>query len=286
MLENIKNMAIDHLMKSKLSTSIKKSFDAFEKVQETLYTLVDSKENDTTVKLRIGTVLTFAVINKVLQGKSPNNFTKEDWKEIANLVVDDAVLIDEQTYTENVFLLYADYINASANTITSFITQEKTDSINNLADEIRVKTDSLQNGLITEVEYVETCLWISLEAMIKLISATVGTYTNPEIANLIDGISTYSFEYGRLLLYRKEQAIINEYIENQYILDAKLQARYEEFVNELNKQSEKFTLLVNNAFAKDFREALKGSIELAMESGVKEEEILTSIEKIDDFFLN
>lgn len=286
MLENVNNIAIEFLMKSELGAAIKKSLDTFEKVQEVLAALANSKDKNIALNLKIGTVLTFAAINKIIQGKAPAEFTKNDWQAILNHVIDEAVLADEQTYTENVFLLYAKYINASASIIETFTSQEKADSIHCLADEIRVKTDSLQSGEITEVEYIESCLWISLEAMIKLLSATAGSSKNAETANLIDGISTYAFEYGRFVLYRREQAIINEYIEKQYVLDSELQTKYDEFLNEVKVQSERFTQLVDHAFAPDFRDSLKGSIELAKAVGVKDDDILDSIERIDDFFLN
>ena len=42
--------------------------------------------------------------------------------------------------------------------------------------------------------------------------------------------------------------------------------------------------LIENAFSLDLHEALIESAELARAAGVKEEELLTSIEDIDDYF--
>ena len=47
-----------------------------------------------------------------------------------------------------------------------------------------------------------------------------------------------------------------------------------------------FNNLLSKAFDDDFREALIGSVELARNAGVDEEEILKSINDIDDFFLD
>lgn len=55
---------------------------------------------------------------------------------------------------------------------------------------------------------------------------------------------------------------------------------------ELQDRKEEFTALTENAFADDFRNRLRGSVKLAADAGVKEEDILHSADEIDDFFLN
>ena len=138
---------------------------------------------------------------------------------------------------------------------------------------------------MTEAEYVETCLWASLEAMIKCLSLSLSTVIGPEFAQLAEAITQLGFEYGRYLLYAKEQAILKAYIEHQYVLDEQLQQEYQVYLNEVNEAAASFQKLMDEAFSPGLREALMQSVALARSAGVKEEEILISTEDIDAFFL-
>ena len=158
------------------------------------------------------------------------------------------------------------------------------DEVRALADEIRKNTEGLHSGELSETDYVEKCLWTSLEAMIKCLSMSLTSLIGPEFAQLAQATSQLAFEYGRYVLYAREQAILQAYIENQYVLDEQLQKEYEAYLEEVEKHAERFGSLVENAFSLDLHEALIESAEMARAAGVKEEELLTSIEDIDDYF--
>ena len=57
-------------------------------------------------------------------------------------------------------------------------------SIRNLADEIQTKTGLLESEQIAEAVYIEDRLWISLEAMIKLLAATAYRFMDKDYAEL------------------------------------------------------------------------------------------------------
>ena len=208
-----------------------------------------------------------------------------DWKDIAGKVYKYAVMEDGQTYSEFVFTLYANYIDVSIDTLRGKIREENLASIIDISVTIHQNTDRLKNGEINETSYIEACLWLSLEAMIKLLSTTFTLGLSQEYADLVISASQLSFEYGRYVLYKKEQAILEKYIENQYILDDQLQREYEEYLEEVQIQSQKFQHLVDNAFSIDIHQALEQSVALAREAGVEEENLLTSLEDVDDFFM-
>ena len=68
-------------------------------------------------------------------------------------------------------------------------------------------------------------------------------------------------------------------------MDDKLKADYEDYIEDLNKYSEKFRGLIDKAFTPGIHDSLIESANLAKAAGVKEG-LLTSIEEVDDFFLN
>ena len=122
--------------------------------------------------------------------------------------------------------------------------------------------------------------------MIKLLACSLTPKIGPEFAYLTQAVAQLAFEYGRLVLLTREQKLLELYIKNQCILDEKLQTEYEEYLKEVKRYSERFRGLIEKAFTPGIRDSLMQSAELAKASGVKEEELLTSIEDVDDFFLN
>lgn len=300
--EYIADYAIDYLASSPVGEKLQKAMSTFEKVQENLNALIEKKDENGLTLIKCGTILTFSVLKKLGSGTHIKDFSDSDWKEIANNVSQYAILMDDQKYSESVFLLYARYIDYSAESIEGKASDKLVSSIRALAQELRDKTAALENGSISEVAYTEDCLWICLDAMMKLLASSVKIIRLPdktsdstelEIAGeaslseeLSVAITSFGFEYGRYLLYKKEQAIITSYIENQYQLDEELEQRYADFTAELQERSEQFRSLIDNAFAPDFRDAFLKSIAFAQAAGVNDDEILLSVKDIDDFFLD
>lgn len=283
-----KDITVDYIKNHPITLQIESGIKTYEKVQETLMNLAQAEDEADLMKLRIGTALTWEVLNLVAMGKNPKEFSKDDWMQIAEKAADNSINVDGQGFSKRVFITYADYIDVSAKVIEKTsgkaIPKEKVAEIKSLAKKIRSKSDSLDKGSISEADYIEECLWLSLEAMIKLLSATIGKYACPEIKKLIDGVSQYAFEYGRLALYQQEQALLDEILVYQGQLDEELKAKYDSYILELKEKSDSFMILINNAFDSDFSAQLKGSVALAKAAGVNKEEILDSIDKIDDFF--
>ncbi len=282
---DIKQLTIDYLLQSSLGEDLQKLENLYGKLQENLVALSDSDDSDSLKKTKIGTTLIFAVISKIREGKNPKEFTQNDWKDIANAISEKAILMDSKDYSVYIFNKYAQYIDASVEFLGDTVEPKYTEAIQALAADLRNKAEALKKDEITEVSYIEDCLWLSLEAMIKLLSAYYGRLLKePEFAELLNAVTGFAFEYGRMVLWSKEQALLEEYINNQYELDEALQAEFDEFKAEMEEEYEKFNGLVNGAFSGDFRERLHGSVELALAAGVSPDEVLDSVEKIDEFF--
>ena len=237
--EYVADYAIDCLVSSPVGEKLKKAMDAFERVQENLSALIDKNDEDRLTLMKCGTILTFAILKKLGSGMKIKDFSADDWKEIAVSVSQNAILMNDQKYSESVFLLYAQYIDCSAENIEGKVSDKLVSSIRALAQELRDKTDALENAQISEIAYTEDCLWICLDAMIKLLSSSIiivrlpykksnGTELEkvgePSLSEELSvAITSFGFEYGRYKLYKKEQALITSYIENQHILDEELE---------------------------------------------------------------
>ena len=282
----LKEFALEQLMKSPLGEQLQQAMHIFDKVQSYYIALAEKQDEMGMTGMKVVTILTFSILRKIASGKKPSELSKDDWKDIAADVSQYAVLADDQQYSVFIFNLYESYIRHSVMQIEEIITEEAAAAINGLADELRNKADALGAGYISEVVYIEDCLWISLEAMIKLLASTAALCGEQQITEFSQALASYAFEYGRLMLYSRELEIVNQFIESQYQLDAELEQKYAAYLEDLQKESRQFYALVDNAFAPDFRDAFLHSVLLAKAVGVKEEEILASTEDIDSFFLD
>lgn len=278
--------ALEQLMKTSAGEKLQQALQFIQTMQEHLTALSEKEEAPSVTGAKAATVLTLAVWKKIASGKRPSSFDQEDWKEIGCAVSEYAILPDGEQYSIFVFQLYEKYIRASAEMIARFATPETVEAIMKLADELHSKEELLGSGTLSETAYTEDCLWISLEAMIKLIAATASMFCGQQAAEFTQALASCAFEYGRLMLYRKEQALVTQFIESQHCLDEELEKQYMAYLSELEAQSKQFYALIDHAFDPDFRTAFLHSILLAEAAGVKKAEILSSTEDIDSFFLD
>lgn len=284
--EIAQEIAIDELRNSPAGIKISQAMETVAAVQRNLCALAESEDSTQLNLLKIGTVFQIFLVDKLASGADPKKMKPEEWGGIASKVSQYAVLEEGQSYSDFVFSLYADYIDLSAKGLSRFISEETLASIKGISSAIRSKTELLRGEAISESAYVDDCLWLSLEAMVKLLSSSLTMLIGAEYSQLAQAVSQLAFEYGRHVLYAKEQAILTAYIENQYVLDEQLRKQYDAFQAELSEQAERFNQLIDRAFSSNIRESLMQSAELARAAGVREEEILTSVEDIDAFFLD
>ena len=282
----VKDFALEQLMQTPAGKQLQHAMQIFQTVQNHYFALAEKQDEKGMTGIKAITIMTFSILKKTADGKMPSELDKDDWKDIASDVSQLAVLADDQQYSVFIFSLYERYIHHSVIQIEDVISEETAGMINGLADELHSKAAALGAGYITEVTYIEDCLWISLEAMIKLLACTATLYGDQRIADFSQALASYAFEYGRLMLYSRELEIVNQFIKSQYQLDAELEQKYAAYLEDLQKESEKFCALIDNAFAPNFRDAFLHSVLLAKATGVRAEEILSTTEDIDSFFLD
>ena len=281
----LKNLALDQLLNTPVGEKLGQAIEMIQVVQNHFYAILEKRGELELTGGKAATIATFAILRKIAEGKSPSKFEADDWKDIAGAVSKFAILPSDQEYSVFIFTLFERYIRCSAELIKGVVPSKIIDTINALADELHNNAELLRNGIITEVKYTEDCLWAALEAMVKLLASATALMGDKRITDFSQAVASFAFEYGRLMLYRREQEIVNQFIISQYQLDEELEHKYTLFLAELNNQAEQFYLLVENAFVPNFRNAFLQSILLAKAVGVRDEDILSCREEIDSFFM-
>ena len=281
----LKNLALDQLLNTPVGEKLGQAMETIQVVQNHFYAILEKRGEQELTGGKAATIATFAILRKIAEGKSPSKFEADDWKDIAGAVSKFAILPSDQEYSVFIFTLFERYIRCSAELIKGVVPSKIIDTINALADELHNNAELLRNGIITEVKYTEDCLWAALEAMVKLLASATALMGDKRITDFSQAVASFAFEYGRLMLYRREQEIVNQFIISQYQLDEELEHKYTLFLAELNNQAEQFYLLVENAFVPNFRNAFLQSILLAKAAGARDEDILSCREEIDSFFM-
>lgn len=281
----VKDITLDYLQNSKLGDKLDVALRAYEKAEEAVNAFVHDESDNSVKIMRIGTMLTFAIISKLKSKRSFKDFDEKDWAEIAESVVQYAIIEADERYSMRIFCMYADYIEASVGLLRKAnCPEEKCTAIQALSDEIRSLTEDFQAEKMLEVDYTEQCLWILLEAMIKLLTAFGGTFMSEEAAEFVESVSMFAFEYGRYRLYKQELELLDLYLTHQYELDDELEQKLAEYKQALGHEQREFEILVEDAFSKDFSKRLKASVDVARNVGVSDDEILIGLEMIDEFF--
>ena len=287
MIEQIlKEITFDYLQNTEIGANIQRAMDGIEKAQEVAMAYVNDDSPNHLKMIRVGTIVAFSIVSKVASGKLIKDFDDQDWKDIAVKIADYAILTDGQQYSLRIFEAYADYIDISVKVLElNGISKGKRDAISVIAKKVRGLSKELANGKLSEGEYTEQCLWLLLEAIVKLLSTYSTIIVGEELAEFNQNVAILALEYGRYSLYKQELEILNQYLRHQGEVDDELEDKLNDFKDTLQERSKVFDNLIADAFSSDIEKRLISSVDLARNIGVDETEILDSVEKIDDFFM-
>ncbi len=281
----IKDITLEYLQDTEIGESIQKAMQGIDKAQETILAYANDDSPEHLKAMRAGTIAASAIVSKVAAGKPIKEFNDQDWKDIATKIANCAILVDGQEYSIRIFSVYANYVDISVKVLEFHgISKEKREAIQEIAERVRELSDQLKNGQISEVSYTEQCLWLLLEAMIKLIATYSTIIVGEERAEYGQSVAMLAFEYGRYTLYKQEQEILSQYLEHQEEVDRELETKLAVFKDELQERSRQFDGLITDAFDPDISKRIMASVEIARNVGVEESEILDSVEKVDEFF--
>lgn len=277
---------IKYLVETPIEDELEKNLALFEKVFDVA--LKVNNEDFDPDAIKVGTVLIYEILNRLKDGKIPAKYDKEDWREVTNSVIDIAVIQDGESYTEYVFGLFSKFLDESLKAFGVNASKDTKETIKALSKELTSKTKDWKAEEITETQYIEDCMYICLDAMMKLIAAFASSKIKLEGVDtdkLALAASSVAFQYIRCSLFQQEQAVLDEIVANQYQVDTELAVTFSAFLDEFNERTEKINVLLDNAFNADFRKSLKDTIELAIIFDVPEDELLITSEDVDEFFM-
>lgn len=147
----------------------------------------------------------------------------------------------------------------------------------------------MRQGSIDETEFLERSEWLCLDATVSAVSSFVGQAAIPiPVLGAIIGntVGNILYQIAKDNLSEYEQTLAKEYAEQQKSLDALLDSKYQAVITSLNVGMHDYLILLGRAMSPDPAEAFEGSIALAKSVGVPDEEVLSSLDEIDDFFLS
>lgn len=282
----ITDVSIELLLSTPVGAKMGSALSMFDRLQEYAEAAAYKGDAEANSK-KAATIAVFAILKKMQGGTSLSGFTQDDWEEVLAAIGDYVLLMPDSEYSVFVFVMYENCIRKSLQGLVGHASQEGCEAIEALADELRAQEESFHSGAISESAYIEECLWISLEAMFKLLSASILPHIKDDSMREFSGaLADCAFEYGRLMLYRREQALLEEYIEAQYELDRELEDKLALYLEDLERENARFIELLDHAFEADYRDSFLRSAMLARLAGVEESEILNTTEDVDVFFLN
>ena len=218
-----------------------------------------------------------AIKKKRRAGKKLKEFTPDDWKEIAGESAIGAGKGGIRGISIYVLSNYTLTAPAVANTLVT------------ASFGIAEQAHKLRTGEISEKEFIDNSEMLSLEtACSALFSCIGGTLIPIPILGALIGnaVGSMLFSTGKDVLSAREQELIAQYQADQMMLDEELQQQYESCLKQLKESFDRFLSIMTQAFSPDIEQAFVGSIELAKDFGVPDDEILDTKEKVSAYFLD
>ncbi|GAB0105217.1 hypothetical protein JMUB6875_41950 [Nocardia sp. JMUB6875] len=224
-----------------------------------------------------GTALISAVFAKRREGKRLNEFTEQDWLDIAG---ETGLGFGKGGVRGLSIYALTNFTATSAAVASSIVTA---------SFGIAEQANKLRRNEIDELEFIEISELLALEAAVRALSASVGQAAIPiPILGAVIGNTVGIVMYKAVAssLRKREAALIERYLDEQRALDEQLATEYQGILQKLDQSMSDYLGLLERAFSPDVQVALVGSVELAVALGVASEEILDAEEKIDAYFLD
>lgn len=247
--------------------------EAYEASQPTLAEGLHATEVSAAIEGSISFIL--AVTKKIKAGKSLSEFTAEDWKEVG--INTGAGTIKGGIRGGSVYAL-TNFTPTPAPIASALVT-----AIFGMIGQAA----QLEQGNIDAEEFIVGTQAVCLEAGVSAVSSLLGQVAIPiPVLGAIIGNATGMIAYNiaKDYLGEAEQVAISGYVTRMDKLNAQLEEQYQRLLAQLKAEFEQFKSLLGFAFDLDANVAFYGSIALADNIGVPDEDILRTTDDIARYF--
>ena len=224
-----------------------------------------------------GTAFALSVAAKLKQGKKLAEFTEDDWKEVG---IETGKGTLKGGIRGGAIYSLTNFTPVNANVACAFVTA---------SFGIAAQIQSFEKDNLSPEEFLINCETICLDSAISAVAALAGLALIPgPVLGAIVGsfVGNILYTSCQKIGSQQTQRIVQQYQEDVNDVIVMLDERYALCVKQLQESYACFQNFEELAFSEEVNIAFDGSIKLAMEAGVPANQILTSIEQIDDYFLS
>ena len=208
--------------------------------------------------------------------KSFSEFSEEDWKEIGLDAGKGAV---KGGIRGGTLYVATNFTATPANVASAYITA---------AFGIAAQIQALNEGKVSSEDFVINCETVCLDVTVSAIASLAGQVLIPipVLGAVIGNVAgQFIYEHCKKQNALKAQQIIKGYNAEMQKLNQQLDLQYTRVLVEIQKAFQRFKDLEQLAFDENVNIAFQGSISLASEVGVADEQILRTKQDIDNFFI-
>lgn len=223
-----------------------------------------------------GMAFCLGVRKKLKSGKKLHEFTADDWKDLG---IDTVSGTAKGTIRGAGVYALTNYTATNASIASSLISA---------IFGVTAQAKKLSDGNISDEEFIINSESLCLEAAVSAVASIIGEVAIPiPVLGAIVGntVGMFMYDIAKDYMSQKEQDLIGHYRSNMDSLNRMLDERYQQLINTLKEELEKFSSLLEWAFDPDVNKAFEGSVQLAQFAGVSDERILKSKKAIDNFFM-
>ncbi len=218
-----------------------------------------------------------AIIRKIRSGKSISAFTAEDWKDICT---ESGVSSFRGGVRGVTIYSLSNYTATPAAVASALVTA---------AFGIAQQAYLFRKGHLSSEEFLLNSEVLCVDVSVSALSSFVGQMVIPiPVLGAVIGntVGSLVYQIAKDNLKRKERNILTAYLRELEELEKNLDKQYRAYVQKLNDEMNQYYALLESAFAMDCRDALEGSIKLALYVGVPADQVLKNRQEIDAYFLS
>lgn len=215
-------------------------------------------------------------VAKKRREKKFTEFSTDDWKDIG---IDTGKGTLKGGIRGGSIYILTNFTATPANVASAYVTA---------AFGIASQVKALEEGKVTEEDFVINCETVCLDVTVSAIASVAGQalIPIPVLGAVIGNVAgEFVYELCKKQGALKAQEVIAGYNSEMAQLNQQLDVQFLKVVIEVRRALEKFKDLEKLAFDENVNIAFNGSINLAVELGVPDNKILKSKEDIDNFFL-